>query len=167
MNRPAATYARLLSAVVVITIAINHTALSQERRLTLSEKTNKAELILEGQVISMKSQWNEDQTRIYTDVTIRISERLKGEHSQGTVVVTHLGGEVGDVGEIYSETARFKENENVVVFLTKNEKGQYEVTGGSQGKYSVTRDEETNERMVTKEKPLLELKQEILRIVKL
>lgn len=157
----------LLLACVLLLPGLLQSTAAQERELTLEEKATESELIVEGKVTSIRSEWNAEHTRIYTHVTITVTEYLKGEPSEQTVVVTHLGGEVGEVGEIYSGAVRFEEDEEVLVFLNRDQQGRYGVTGGSQGKYSVSRDESTNERMVAKSKPLRELKQEILRIVKL
>jgi len=156
----------LLASVFLLSGLVQNTA-AQERELTLEEKTREAELIVEGKVTATRSEWNADHSRIYTHVTITVNEYLKGASSEQTVVVTHLGGEVGEVGEIYSGAVRFEEDEEVLVFISRDQQGRYGVTGGSQGKYSVTRDESTDERMVAKNRPLRELKQEILRIVKL
>ena len=41
-----------------------------------------------------------------------------------TVVVTQLGGEIGEVGEVYSGAARFVEDEEVLIFLDPAEAGR-------------------------------------------
>jgi len=157
-----------LSVFLIITALTTHAATAQERELTVLEKVNAAELILEGTVSERASAWNEAHSRIYTNVTIVVKEYLKGTMTEKSVVVRHLGGEVGDVGEVYSGIARFEEDEEVLVFLRREEEdSSYRLIGGTQGKYQITLDEDTRERMVAKNRPLMDLKQEILRIVRL
>ncbi len=151
-------------AILVATLATNVSA--QEPKLGLEVLANKAELIVQGKVTARQSEWNADQTRIYTRVTITVEQYIKGQQVEQTVVVTHLGGEVGDVGEVYGGAVRFDENEEVLVFLNKDQQGRLRVTGNAQGKYSITRDRATGERMVGENRPLRDLKAEIERIVK-
>lgn len=155
----------LFSSTLLLLSTTTDNATAQERKLTLRELAEGAELIVEGKVADMQSEWNEDQTRIYTHVTVNVGQCIKGENTTQSVVVTHMGGEVGEVGEVYSGAARFKKDEEVLLFLNKEEDGRYKVTGHAQGKYTVTRDEDTNEKMVAKNKPLSEFKNDILRII--
>ena len=162
---------RIGTGLLVFLILTSLTVLStsaQERELTVREKVQASELILEGTVSSRVSAWNEDHSRIYTNVTIVVKEYLKGATTEKSVVVRHLGGEVGEVGEIYSEIARFEDEEEVLVFLRRdNPDAPYRLIGGAQGKYQITLDEDTREQMVAKNRTLTDLKQEILRIVRL
>ncbi len=151
-------------ALLIVTLATNVSA--QERKLSLEVLATQAELIVQGKVTARQSEWNADQTRIYTHVTLTVEQYIKGQQAEQTVVVTQLGGEVGEVGEVYSGAARFDENEEVLVFLNEDQQGRLRVTGNAQGKYSITRDRETGERMVGENKQLSDLKAEIQRIVK-
>lgn len=165
MERNIRVSACLLLASVFLLTGLAQNTIAQERELTLEEKTKGAELIVEGKVTALRSEWNAERTRIYTHVTIAVDQYLKGEKTEQSVVVTHMGGEVGDVGEIYSGAARFEEDEEVLVFLKEDQQGRLGVTGASQGKYTITRDQSTGERMVGKNKPLRAFREEIKRIV--
>ena len=154
----------LFASILMLSGNIND-GLAQERKLTLNELTDNSELIVEGKVTNRRSEWNTDQTRIYTHVTIAVDQYLKGANPEQSVMVTHLGGEIGEVGEIYSGAARFVDDEEVLVFLKKDPQGRLEVSGASQGKFSISRDQTTGERMVGKNKPLRAFREEIRRIV--
>jgi hypothetical protein len=79
-----------------------------------------------------------------------VEEYLKGNTNEGSIVVTYLGGEVGDVGELYSHMPRFEDNEEVLVFLKKDEKStDYKVFNGESGKISVVNDPQTGEKVTT------------------
>lgn len=71
---------------------------------------------------------------IVTDVTLDVSRTLKGTSRPGEpVIVTHLGGAVGDVGLSVPGAAQFKLGERVLVFLRRAPSGDWNVTGMSQG----------------------------------
>ena len=86
------------------------------RKLMLSELAGNAEVIVTGKVVEKECMWNEKKTIIYTYVTISVDEYVKGE-GEKEVVVRHLGGEVGRKGLIVGNMPRFREGEEVLVFL--------------------------------------------------
>ena len=105
-----------------------------------------ADLILTGKVIQKESSWNASKTRIYTKATLQVDEMLKGNNNANDVEVNYPGGEVGDVGELYTHMPQFEDNEEVLVFLIKDEKSnEYKVLNGQEGKITVIEDEKTNE----------------------
>ena len=122
-------------------------------QLTSSEvesMSKNADLIITGKVVEQNSSWNENQTRIYTLATIQVEEYLKGNNNSGAVVVSYPGGEVGDVGEMYSHLPRFEDNEEVLVFLKKDDKStNYKVFNGEEGKINVIIDPKTGEKVTT------------------
>lgn len=76
---------------------------------------------------------------IVTDVTLKVSSTLKGTTKPGEpVIVTHLGGAVGDVGLNVPGAASFKLGERAVVFLRRVPSGDWNVTGMSQGIMPIT-----------------------------
>jgi len=77
---------------------------------------------------------------IVTDVTLAVSSTLKGSVKE-SVVVTHLGGSVGEVGLNVPGAAAFKLGENVVVFLRRVPSGDWNVTGMSQGIMKISGEE--------------------------
>ena len=158
-------YCVLVAFLLLFMITYEDTV-AQTRRLPLEELSKKSELIVTGKVIDQIAEWNEEKTRIYTRVTIAVDEYHKGERSENTVTVTHLGGEIGDVGELYTGTARFVKDEEVFLFLKKDQKGNLRVTGSNQGKYMIRRDEVTGRRMISKSKSLEDFKGQVKSIVK-
>ena len=94
---------------------------SQKELAAIKVLSKGADVIVTGKVAKQKSSWNKDKTRIYTQATLQVDEYLKG-NSGNSVVVTYPGGEVGDVGELYTHMPRFTNDENVLVFLKKDQK---------------------------------------------
>jgi len=86
----------------------------------LSEMVRKATVILKGKVVATESQWTDDQRgrHIYTNVTIRIDEKIKGNYKDNVFSLEVVGGTVGEITEHTSETPSFRENEEAILFLT-------------------------------------------------
>ncbi len=123
---------------------------AQQIATELNELSKGADVILTGKVTQQASSWNEDKTRIYTRATIQVDEYIKGSNTGNTVTVKYLGGEVGEVGEMYSHMPRFEDKEEVLVFLKKDEKSNdYKVFNGENGKISVVNDPKTGEKVTT------------------
>jgi len=124
--------------------------------------SEKADIIITGRVTQQTSSWNEDNSRIYTNATIQVDEYLKGNNNESSVVVRYLGGEVGDVGELYSHMPRFEDKEEVLVFLTKDgQSSNYKVFNGADGKINIVDDQKTGERITTSNVKINSLKAQI------
>jgi len=79
------------------------------------------------------------------------------------VTVNYLGGEVGEIGEMYSHMPSFEDNEEVLVFLKKDEKNtDYKVFSGEEGKITLLNNETTGEKTTNSYVPLNSLKQQII-----
>jgi hypothetical protein len=106
--------------------------------LTLEELAAGSPDIINGEVLSKESQWNEDSTFIFTSVTIRVTDLHKGSLSpSNTITVMTPGGEVGETGLGVEHAPRFEVGQEVIVFLTPVRELTYSVTGWEQGKYTV------------------------------
>ena len=134
-------------------------------QLTSSEfesMSKNADLIITGKVTQQSSNWNEDNTRIYTRATIQVEEYLKGNNNSGPIIVSYLGGEVGEVGEMYTHMPRFEDNEEVLVFLKKDDKSpNYKVFNGEEGKINVIIDPKTGEKVTTSNVQINSIKAQI------
>ncbi len=94
--------------------------------------------IISGEVTDIQSHWNEDETYIFTSVTVRVEESFKGVIDAESVIIIEVpGGEVGEIGLAVEHAPRFQINEEVIIFLKPFEKATYRVTGWEQGKYTV------------------------------
>lgn len=128
----------------------------------LEDMSKGAEIILTGKVVDQKASWNEDQTRIFTRVTVRVDEYIKGNSGGNSVVVTHPGGEVGEVGELYSHIPTFKNDEEVLLFLNKSKvQNEYTVFQGENGKIKVLTDDRTGEKVTANKERVSSLKSKI------
>jgi hypothetical protein len=102
--------------------------------LSLEELTSKSSIIIRGKVIALSSRWNEERTQILTDVTIEVSDYIKGESQGAELTIRVPGGVVEGIGMWVSDVPSFEEGQEVVLFLFGND---FEVVGGFQGKFTV------------------------------
>lgn len=114
----------------------------------IEKLSTRSGLVVVGKVTGIKSEWNKEKNRIYTKVSVNVEDYVKGSEPVKNIVVTHLGGEVGSVGELYSGEPRFKSDEEVMLFLHKNKNGNLNVTSGAGGKFIVKRDKVTKMKML-------------------
>lgn len=128
-------YTIRLIFLMLIFAGFQLTALAQDDAAKIKNLAKAADVIVAGKVTHKESHWNDSKTRIYTKTTLQVDESLKGAENQLSLEITTLGGEVGDVGEIYTHMPTFEAEEEVLVFLKadKDKKG-YQVMNGEEGK---------------------------------
>jgi len=150
---------RTFRGAVLVPVLLLLTSLSmgfaQQKALRIDELAKQAEVVAVGRITDLKSEWTDGQSQIITRVTLAVDEYLKGGRDAASVVtIVTLGGEIGEVGELYTHVPSFRPNENVVVFLEKTDVAEFVVTGGTQGKYNIERDPRTGRAIVAGQQPL-------------
>ena len=152
---------RLLYGLILV-CGIYYTTFAQQMAVELKDLSVGADVIITGRVTEQSSSWNEDNTRIYTSATIQVEEYLKGINNGSSITVSYLGGEVGEVGEMYSHMPRFEDQEEVLVFLKKDEKNSgYKFFTNKGEKLSVINDPKTGEKITTSNVQINSLKAQI------
>jgi dolichyl-phosphate-mannose--protein O-mannosyl transferase len=160
------TIMRLL-CVLIIAGGFFSASFTQTTTSDVKSMSKNADLIITGKVVEQNSSWNENNTRIYTQATIRVEEYIKGGNNTGSIIVSYPGGEVGEVGELYSHMPRFEDNEDVLVFLKKDDKNtNYKVVNGEEGKINVLTDPKTGEKVTTSNVQINTLKAQIKSYIK-
>jgi len=155
----------ILAVLMLFTPSL--TSFAQKTDQEIKNMSGQADLILIGKVIHKKSDWNENKTRIYTRVALQVEERLKGRADGKSVDVIYPGGEVGDTGEIYTHMPVFGNNEEVLVFLKKDNKNKaYKVLNGEKGKIKIRRNTNSENRTIDSNASINDLKEKIKRFVK-
>jgi hypothetical protein len=101
-----------------------------------------ARAIVRGRVLSVQSGLDK-QDRIFTYVTLRVQEVLKGNLTQRRIVLKQPGGEYGNRGSLVFGAPQFKVGENVVLYLDTWRDGSLRVHQMSLGKFSVIDDPST------------------------
>ncbi|MBP1653880.1 MAG: hypothetical protein H6Q28_436 [Bacteroidetes bacterium] len=142
--------------ILVLTASLP-TAFAQQKQKALDELAREADVVAIGRITGLQSEWDEGKTRIFTRVSLSVDEFVKeGSERSKAVTILTPGGEVGDVGELYTHVPVFKKNEEVVVFLRTADRGLYRVAAGMQGKYNIEVDPVTGERVVAGRYPVRE-----------
>lgn len=152
----------IIFCAVLMVLLLQFEAHSQTMQAEIKNLSKGADMIVTGKVVDQTSQWNSEKSRIYTNVTIQVDEFLKGTNNQNRIVITHLGGEVGDVGETYSHVPTFKDDEDVLVFVKKSSKDEsLSVFQGEEGKLTLYEDKTTGEKITSQNIKANEIKKEI------
>ena len=121
--------------------------------LSIKDMTHRSDLIAIGSCVDSKSVWI-DRTLV-TLTTIAVAETLKGAE-MGTITVALPGGIDANrkfpVQMSYAGAPRITPGEDLFLFLTVNSEvgDSYTVTGFSQGKFSIMKDEK-GEHFVTRD----------------
>ena len=139
-----------LTLIFMIIFGFHQHTLSQTSQSEIKQLSEKSDVIITGKVTQQNASWNESKTRIYTYATIQVEEYLKGSNNENSIVVSYPGGEVGDIGEFYTHTPKFANNEEVLVFLKKDKSGSsFKVVNGEEGKLTVISDAKTGEKITS------------------
>jgi len=104
-----------------------------------------------GVVRSVGAHWNARHTKIVTDVVFDVTDSFKGEAHQLTL--TQLGGEVDGVRVSVPGGPLFRRGEEALLFVWRDAAGRAQVNGLAQGKFDITRDPATGERLVQRAAP--------------
>lgn len=147
MKRQSHLFGCVLFAGTILSLLVPAPVQSQMKALSTDELVQASEVVAVGKVRQKKAAWNSTRTRIETTVTLEVSEYLKGTGGN-SISITVPGGEVGEIGELYSHTARFEKDEEVVVFARRDKTNRFQVAGGSSGKHSISTDSATGEKLI-------------------
>jgi hypothetical protein len=98
----------------------------------------KADLIVIGRAIDVKTRWDETRSMIYTYVSLSLEEAIKGCSSKKDIMIRVPGGVVDEIGTFVPEMASFRKGERALVFLIRDLR--YDncfVLYGQYGKYEI------------------------------
>lgn len=88
------------------------------QRMDLQALTASADLVVRGAVLHASTR-KTPEGRIVTDTVFQVAEVLSGEAGGDTLVVTTLGGEIGDEGQIVPGSPELGAGEELVLFLRR------------------------------------------------
>jgi hypothetical protein len=115
--------------------------------LAIEDLTAKAQLILHGNVLSTTVQ-RDPAGRIYTKIDLQVTEVWKGTLATNHFTIVHSGGVLGEEIATASGEVEYAVGEEVVAFLVINPQGEGVSIGLSQGKFQVSPDPATGEKLV-------------------
>lgn len=77
---------------------------------------NNANVVV-GEVLAVRSYWNEDGSFILSDVTFGVTETLKGKKHRPEITITVMGGTVGELSSLIVGGPELVEGRAYVLFL--------------------------------------------------
>lgn len=140
MNRVRRTVVLAIAALAMITAS--YAAATTVEKMSLRDLAKKSDAIVLARVEDESARY-ESNKEIFTYITLRVLEPVKGPKKDDVITIRQLGGTVDNIASIVPGTPVFRKGEEVVLFLTRKDAAGYPwVMGLQQGKYSVTADEQ-------------------------
>lgn len=102
-------------------------------------------VIILGEIRSVKAQWDLNHQNIHTYVKVQVSNILKGQLQNDTIVFKQLGGTVGEESTVIFGTPELRADQRVLLFLDTAGDGTLRIAHLFQGKYDVLTDERSGE----------------------
>jgi hypothetical protein len=138
---------RLCDALILLALVAAPARATQVQHLDTRQLTISSSDVLVGRVQDVRAHWNEKHTKIFTDVTVRVTDALKGATTP-TVIVTQLGGTVDGLRYEVEGCPGFTPGEDALLFLWRDPSGRAQLNGLGQGKFEISIDPRSGKRMV-------------------
>lgn len=107
-------------------------------------------LVFEGKVLSQQPQWNTAHTNIFTAITFRVDDVIKGRYNEPTITLNFSGGIVGNQGMRVSSLVYPQVNKKGIYFVESSDKNLVNpLVGWSQGHFLLETDSDGVERIFT------------------
>lgn len=137
----------ILAGVLALALSAAPSPASQVMHQTLRDLTLGSSDVVIGRVEATRTHWNDAHTRIVTDVTVSVSESLKGAPGD-RLVLRQLGGDLDGFRYAVAGSPSFREGEEALLFVWRDAQGRAQVNALAQGKFDITTDPATGERTV-------------------
>ena len=129
--------------IIIVAGGIN-TAAALMEALSIDTLVKASSSIIRGEVVDSQAMWSESGDQIVTRVTIRVQKDFKRLVSEELITVEYLGGEVGEIGMMVSDSPQMLAGEEVIIFLEPSEastdRQRFHVVGSAQGKFTLEED---------------------------
>lgn len=141
-------------------IPISFGSAASVKEVSMDEMLSVCQFVFEGQVVSIEAKENSNK-RIHTYVTFAIHDIIKGKHVSKNIILSFLGGTVGDVTMLVSDMNFPEIGEHGIYFVESLKRSQVNpLYGWKQGHFLVETDTATGtERVLTRNKqPVTEVR---------
>jgi len=145
MNR-ASRFASVALAALAL-VGANVASATTVMKFSMKDLAVKSSAVVVGRVEDVVARYDTNK-EIYTYITIRVSDSVKGSHKDDVITIRQLGGVVDHIASVVPGMPTFKKGEEVVVFLSQKDKEGYPwVMGLQQGKYTISEDQNGTKRV--------------------
>jgi hypothetical protein len=132
--RPTNFIALSLSAILLATPLFA----TRIRQLTLTETRDRATTIIVADVISAAERLDERGEMVWTDYSLRVAERLKGEDHDETIIVSFAGGKAGGLDIGLAGSPKLTIGSRYLLFLRDGDRLAVPAVGWGQGIFRVS-----------------------------
>lgn len=116
-------------------------------KMSLKDLARKSDAVVMARVEDQVARYDVDK-EIYTYITLKVLDPVKGYHKDDLITIRQLGGQVDNIASIVPGMPTFKKGEEVVVFLSQKDRAGYPwIMGLQQGKYSISQDQNGTKRV--------------------
>jgi hypothetical protein len=112
-----------------------------------------ADVVVIGEVVHIRSEWNASRAIISTRVDVRTEEVLKGSVKGERLSFSQIGGQVGDITASVGGTPSFREGERVLLFLSTRADKSLNIVGLFHGKFTIEPSESSDNKLVVRREP--------------
>ncbi len=147
------TFHVILITILCLSCSVRNVQSTVMMKQSLGDLARRARMILQGNVVGVTQEWNEDKTMIFSVVRIAAERVIKGEAGTREVVIRQPGGMIGGTGVRVEGYPQFSPGEETVVFLEPFEasgphSGARRVVGMAQGMFRVETDPGSGKKVV-------------------
>jgi hypothetical protein len=124
------------------------------RSMDLGRLVNDSDLIFQGKVKTVDSEWDGQRTTIWTYVTFQIDEIIKGNWSESEITLKLPGGAIKkeDIRLQASGVPQFQEGEEVLIFCDTENRTGSPIIGWSQGRFRIRFDGQSGKKVITEKR---------------
>ncbi|HUT78240.1 MAG TPA: hypothetical protein VM285_11160 [Polyangia bacterium] len=135
-----------LAALGLVTLVAAPAAATMLLRFDVEQMSDIAAVVAVGSIDGVEARWNDTRTKIYTRVSFRPTEVLKGARDLGPLTIKMIGGQVGEDVAYLPGTPGFEPGERVLLFLEPRDDGDgYLIVGLFQGLFRLRRGDRGDE----------------------
>ncbi len=130
----------VFTVLILFQMPISYLNAASVRAVSIDELIQQSQLVFEGTVTGIDAKEN-NQKRIHTYVTFKISDVINGEYADNVITLRFLGGTVGDNSMLVSEQRIPQVGEQGIYFVESLDRFQVNpLYGWSQGHFILERD---------------------------
>jgi hypothetical protein len=143
--------ASLIAALAALSAALPASATQVVHLDTRALVSGSSDIVI-GEIAGTRAFWNDRHTMILTEVSVRISETLKGAPTT-ELKLRQPGGEVDGMRYNVPGCPVFSRGQQALLFVWRDPSGRPQVNALAQGKFDIRRDPATGKRMVQRSLP--------------
>jgi hypothetical protein len=139
--------ARLAVPFLIAALTAPTASATEVLPLSIEDLGRQAEQVVQGRVSRLRSYWNPDHTKIFTEVTVNVDRQYKGA-SLSQVRIVEIGGVVDTVKMTVAGSIIWRTDQEVLLFLEPSLPDRYRVSGFNQGRFAIERDPVSGDSVV-------------------